>query len=81
LARELDEGEWTYSLYFTLVDAAKDWGRTPSEFGLCNPEDDPSVMAAYTKTVATMRAWEHQEQEREAERKRATGSKPGRRKR
>ena len=35
-----------------------DWGRLPSEFGLCDPEDDLSLMAAYSVTVSKMRAYE-----------------------
>jgi hypothetical protein len=66
----LNNGDWTYSAYFASVDVIHDWGRLPSEFGLCRPEDDMAVMTAFTSAVSHMRAWEHQEQEREMEKQR-----------
>lgn len=67
IQRELEAGEWSYSESFAIADAAHEWGRKPSEFGLCQPEDDAAVMLTYTRTVAVMRAKEALEQKREAE--------------
>lgn len=78
IRRELESGEWSYSHEFSLCDTAKEWGRRPSEFGLCAPEDDYAVMLAYTRTVATMRAKEALEQRRAAEKQSRAGG-PARR--
>lgn len=50
-----------------MIDVAHDWGVIPSQLGLCKPEDDLSVMAAFTWTTAKMRAHEQEEQERKLE--------------
>jgi len=65
----LHDGDWSFSQYFALVDTCHEWGRLPSDFGLCGKDDDLAVMAAYSGTVSRMRAWEQQEQEREIEEK------------
>lgn len=80
LQKELEDGEWSYSHAFSLCDTAKEWGVTPSFMGICLPEDDPAVMLAYTRSVATMRAWEGHLQKIEAEKNKAKGS-PGRKRR
>lgn len=60
----LDPGEsgWEYSQFFSIVDAAHDWNKPPSFFGICRVEDDPAIMTAYSRTVANMRAVENSEQ-------------------
>ena len=49
-----------------MIDTCHDWHRLPSEFGLCEPADDMALMSAFSGTVATMRSWERQENERES---------------
>lgn len=45
-----------------------DWGgKRPSEFGLCEPEEDLSLMAGYTVAASQMKAWEQTVQEIELE--------------
>jgi hypothetical protein len=54
-------GEYRGSILFSQAGAAKEWGRLPSEFGLCKPEDDIAVMCAYEDTLGDMRAIEKYE--------------------
>ena len=42
-----------------LVQTAREWGRTPSEFAAL-PYDDQVYMMALTRTEGKMRAWERQ---------------------
>lgn len=49
------------------MDTCHDWGRRPSEFGLCLAEDDLAVMRAHSGAVASMRAWEHEVSRQEKE--------------
>ena len=46
---------WQYARNFFLCRVAKEWGRRPSEFGVCDPEEDPTFMAAYELTIQQMR--------------------------
>ena len=78
LQKELEAGEWSYSYDFVLCDAAKEWGCNPSDFGLCSPQDDPAVKLAFTRTVATMRAWERHEEKRAREQQKNRRGGPGR---
>lgn len=48
-----------------LMQAARSWGKLPSEVGLCQPEDDLTYMVALTKAEGKMRAWEQKVIERE----------------
>lgn len=48
-----------------LMQAARSWGKLPSEVGLCQPEDDLTYMVALTKAEGEMRAWEQKVIERE----------------
>jgi hypothetical protein len=49
---------WSSSSGFALLHTAKDWGYKPSELGLCEPEEDLTLMVAYTSTVSDMEAVE-----------------------
>ena len=51
--------KWKYSSYFAMVDTAHEWGKRPSELGLCKPAEDLAVMQVYTDTVARMRSQEN----------------------
>ena len=42
-----------------LVQTAREWGKTPSEFAAL-PYDDQVFMMALTRTEGKMRAWERQ---------------------
>lgn len=49
---------WIHSIFFELVHTAKEWGRLPSELGLCDPEEDLLFMTAHEEVVSEMRAFE-----------------------
>ena len=51
-----------------MIQAAKAWGKKPSELGLCTEEDDLTYMVAWEQSESRMIAWERQEAEREAKR-------------
>lgn len=53
------------SLFYELRVCNK-WGRRPSEFGLCKPEDDFMYMSAYTSAEELMSGYERDEAERKA---------------
>ena len=57
-----------------LIQTAKEWGKKPSEVGLCSEEDDIAYMVAWEQAESKMTAWEHQEQKKEADRKARTHS-------
>lgn len=42
----------------------------PSELGICEPKDDLDLMKVFITTRAHMTAWESQEQEKEADKRR-----------
>lgn len=69
--KELPQGSgkksWWHSEIMSTVGAIKEWGRLPSEFGVCAPEQDLSVMLAYENTVGAMKSYEAFIQEKEAE--------------
>jgi hypothetical protein len=71
-----DGGAYRGSILFSQAGAAKEWGRLPSEFGLCRPEDDIAVMCAYEDTLGDIRAVERYEANKRA-RKQAAASKRG----
>ena len=48
------DGAWTYSNYYAQIAAVLAHGFRPSEFGLCDPEDDLAVIVAYEDTTARM---------------------------
>lgn len=50
---------------YSQIEAAREWGRRPSEFGLCKPEDDLAVMIAYLRAKSKMQAKDNEEQEKE----------------
>lgn len=52
------KGEWHYSSYFAAVDAVHDWGRIPSEFGLCEGDEDLCVMQAYTDAKMRIQSYD-----------------------
>ena len=52
------ESRWVHSRYFSAIDVCHDWHIRPSEFGLCEPDDDFAVMTAYTSTVADINSYE-----------------------
>ena len=52
---------------FAEIGAAQDWGLTPGAFRALD-EEDRALMMAHSRSAATMRAWEQQEQEREMKR-------------
>jgi len=58
-----------------MADAAHDWQRPPSFFGICEPKDDPILMTAYTRTVARMRAVENMEQAKAAKKANRKGKR------
>lgn len=64
------EGDWWHSEFYTAIHTCHDWGYKPSEFGLCLPEEDLSIMAAYTTVTGSMRGWEATLQEKEIEKAR-----------
>ena len=71
----LKDGDWSYTAFFEAVSVAHDWHVKPSELGICPPEDDPAVMAAYTRTMGRMRAKEREEEEARAEKARVKGAR------
>jgi hypothetical protein len=48
-------------MLYGQVSVAHEWGKRPSELGICSPEDDVALMAAYTRTRQLMQAIESQE--------------------
>ena len=64
IATRKNTGGWVYNRMFSDLDVIHDWGRLPSEFGLCTADEDLNLMAAYTSTVSKMRAWEDYEHAR-----------------
>ena len=66
---KLRNGDWWYSDFFAKVGFAKAWGYRPSEFGLCDPEEDADLMIAYCTAKSTIDAYETQLQEDEIKRK------------
>lgn len=58
------QGKWWQSEFFIHVGAAHDWHVTPSSLGLCQPDEDLYVMAAYTRSVNEMMAYEQADAER-----------------
>jgi hypothetical protein len=65
-----------YSEFYAQVGHVKEWGRLPSEFGLCSPEDDFALINSYCSVENTMKAYDAQLEVEEMERK----SRRGRRK-
>lgn len=53
---------------FITIGVLKEWGRLPSEFGLCDPEEDLLIMSAYISAKSDMDAYEQQKAEERAER-------------
>lgn len=41
-----------------------EWGRLPSEFNICDPEDDLDLMMAFMSARDKMESWDTQERER-----------------
>lgn len=52
------DGSWAFSEFFLQVDAVLANGFKPSEFDLCAPEDDLSVLLAYNNRKSKMNQWE-----------------------
>jgi len=48
------------------VMACQEWNVLPSEMGLCEPEDDLTLMAAFISAKSDMQVWERHEEERKA---------------
>lgn len=72
---DLNKSNWQFEsdiggYAYTLTAVAKDWGRLPSELGVCTPDMDIAVMVAFTQTRNLMATYEQEEQEREINRKR-----------
>src|SRR5690554_6429659 len=65
----VEAGDWWFSRRFAEVDAAHDWGLTPSEFWAAS-EADQVYMLAYTRARARMSAWDAQQRAREMEKMR-----------
>ena len=57
------------------VEVVFEWHRLPSEFGLCEPEFDLTLMTAYTVAKRRMEAWEVKQAKREARRNTAHNRK------
>jgi hypothetical protein len=60
---------------YQKVQTAHDWGYKPSELGICDPEDDLAVMAAYTNTRTRMAAWEEHKREEDRPPPKGKGSR------
>ena len=50
-------GKWSYSNYFVQVETVLTYGFKPSDFELCDPADDLSVMVAHNDTKARMQTY------------------------
>ena len=61
--------KWKHSERLFELEVVYEWGRRPSEFGLCAPELDLTFMAAYLIAKRKMESYETKEAEREARRK------------
>lgn len=59
-------------ILFALLDVVHDWGFKPSEFDLCEPEDDFMLMWGFTRTRNKMQEWTRLYKEAEAKRKSKT---------
>lgn len=64
LHSQQEKGKWFQSRFFTYVGAAFAWGQKPSSVGLCQPDEDVAVMAAYTRSVNEMAAWEEKKRKK-----------------
>ena len=53
-----DSTEWDATPTFILTGIALQWHKLPSVFGVCEPKDDPAVMAAYVMSKGDMEAYE-----------------------
>lgn len=57
---EKHRGRWETNAIFSYLDICHDWdGISPSDFGICHPWEDRTVMAAYTFASSRMEAWEY----------------------
>lgn len=56
--RNKNERRWWYSDSFSIMQALEAWQILPSEFGLCDPEEDLYLMTAYKQNQAIMREWD-----------------------
>jgi hypothetical protein len=65
LEKRLPPGHWLHSNLLSAIDVCYRWGRLPSEFGLCQPEDDLTFMMAYTNTKQSIDAIESHIREQE----------------
>ncbi len=66
----LDKGDWEFEnewgeYLYHQIDVANTWGLKPSVLGICQEDDDSTLMIAYTRTRALRAAWENQVAERE----------------
>lgn len=52
-------------LMWEQLRTAHEWGKRPSELGICDKEEDLAWMTAFTNTKAYMSAWENQTRKKE----------------
>jgi hypothetical protein len=57
-APPMESGHWTSNTSFSLMATVFEWKRLPSEFGLCAPEEDLTLMVAYMATKSDMEAFD-----------------------
>lgn len=51
-------GKWSANKIFYQAETVHYWNRRPSEFGLCEPEEDIHFMHAYKVTKDNIDRWE-----------------------
>ena len=68
----IPKGKWFHSEYFSYIGVCKEWTLKPSVLGLCDPDDDLAVMAAYVEASSSMISFEQ-----EYNQKMSAAKKPG----
>jgi hypothetical protein len=63
-----DKSKWRHSNRLFELEVVFEWHRLPSEFGLCEPDYDLTLMAAYIIAKRKMEGWEMKVAQREARR-------------
>lgn len=62
-------GNWTASRLYEQVDTAYYWKMKPSVFGICEPDEDASLMHAYKIKSQQIEQWERHLAKEDAERR------------
>jgi hypothetical protein len=54
-------GKWQTSLFYEYLGVIKAWGRLPSQFGICAPEEDLQYMLARERMESKINEWQRGE--------------------